>query len=92
MAKVIPVTDPDEAASLFLAGILMWQSAACAPEKLVQGWSVEEVRKWAGVNAFGRFVILVEDDEEDASPTASVECDSTTANEECDSTTTVSKD
>ena len=48
MAKVIPVTDPDEAVSLFLAGILMWQSAACAPEKLVQGWTVEGVRELRG--------------------------------------------
>lgn len=62
MAKVLPVTDPDEAVSLFLAGILMWQqSDAGDPEKLVQGWTVEGVRGSAGVNTFGRFVILVED-------------------------------
>ena len=63
MAKVIPVTDPDEAVSLFLAGILMWQSAACAPEKLVQGWTVEEVRGSCVVNKFGRFVIRGEEDD-----------------------------
>jgi hypothetical protein len=63
MAKVIPVTDPDEAVSLFLAGILMWQRAACAPEKLVQGWTVEGVRGSCVVNEFGRFVILGEEDD-----------------------------
>lgn len=80
MAKVLPVTDPDEAVSLFLAGVLMWQGNSDDPEKLVPGWNVEGVRRWAGVNSFGRFVILVEEDE-GGSPTASVECDSTTANE-----------
>jgi hypothetical protein len=65
MAKVIPVTDPDEAVSLFLAGILMWQGNGGAPEKLVPGWVVEEVRKWVGVDTFGRFVILSEEDDED---------------------------
>lgn len=73
MAKVLPVTDPDEAVSLFLAGILMWQGNADDPEKLAWGWNVEGVRKWARVNAYGRFVILVEEDDEGDSPTTASE-------------------
>lgn len=70
MAKVLPVTDPDEAVSLFRAGLLMWRGTGCDPETLVEGRSERSIRLHAPGCSFGGLVILVEEDEEGDSPTA----------------------
>lgn len=69
MAKVLPVTDPDEAASLFRAGILLWRGNGCDPEPLVDGWVEDAIRIHATNSHYGSLVILVEEDDEGASPT-----------------------